>query len=184
MPQPRKWSRRRTTCSSTGSLNRQGLKHWSHALDNGLSRVEFVRAVLASTEFRQQMASVEDLTKYRDIDLDHPGRLASVPRAGVGCIARAASPVAPVLGAARHAAPQAAPPAISRLHGRRCEPRLFHGPDRTARRARDRVRARREQSRVLRRQHRTQRLDQRRLAQDAACGATTACCRSRAIRRA
>ena len=57
-------------------LNRQpepaALKHWSHALDNGLSRVEFVRAVLASTEFREQMASVEDLTKYRDIDLIIP----------------------------------------------------------------------------------------------------------------
>jgi FkbM family methyltransferase len=57
-------------------LNREpepaGLKHWSHALDTGLSRVEFVRAVLASTEFRQQMASVEDLTKYRDIDLIIP----------------------------------------------------------------------------------------------------------------
>jgi FkbM family methyltransferase len=49
-----------------------GLKHWSHALDDGLSRVEFVRAVLASTEFREQMASVEDLTKYRDIDLIIP----------------------------------------------------------------------------------------------------------------
>ena len=57
-------------------LNREpepeGLKHWSHELDSGLSRVEFVRAVLASTEFRQQMASVEDLTKYRDIDLIIP----------------------------------------------------------------------------------------------------------------
>jgi FkbM family methyltransferase len=57
-------------------LNREpepaGLKHWAHALDHGLSRVEFVRAVLASTEFRAQMASVEDLTKYRDIDLIIP----------------------------------------------------------------------------------------------------------------
>ena len=57
-------------------LNREpepaGLKHWSNELDSGLSRVEFVRAVLASSEFREQMASVEDLTKYRDINLIIP----------------------------------------------------------------------------------------------------------------
>ena len=57
-------------------LNREpepaGLKHWSQALDDGLSRVEFVRAVLASTEFREQMASIEDFTKYRDINLIIP----------------------------------------------------------------------------------------------------------------
>jgi FkbM family methyltransferase len=51
-----------------------GLKHWSSALDRGLSRVEFVRAVLASAEFRHQMAAVEDLTKYQDVDLIIPAQ--------------------------------------------------------------------------------------------------------------
>ena len=49
-----------------------GLKHWSRALDNGLSRVEFVRAVLASTECKEKMGAVDNLTKYRDIDLIIP----------------------------------------------------------------------------------------------------------------
>ena len=57
-------------------LNREpepvALSHWSQALNGGLSRVEFVRAVLASTEFRGQMAAIADLTKYRDIDLIIP----------------------------------------------------------------------------------------------------------------
>ena len=57
-------------------LNREpdpaGLKHWSTELDNGLSRMKFVHAVLTSAEFKQQMASVDDLTKYRDIDLIIP----------------------------------------------------------------------------------------------------------------
>ena len=57
-------------------LNREpepvALTHWTQALDGGLSRVEFVRAVLASTEFRGQMEAIADLTEYRDIDLIIP----------------------------------------------------------------------------------------------------------------
>ena len=68
-------------------LNREpepaGLKYWSQALDDGLSRAEFVRAVLASTEFTEQMASLSDLTRYRDVDSDHPHRHPSIPRSGL-----------------------------------------------------------------------------------------------------
>lgn len=57
-------------------LNREpeaaGLRHWSSALDGGLSRLEFVRAVVSSSEFRQTMASVEDLSQYGDVDLIFP----------------------------------------------------------------------------------------------------------------
>jgi FkbM family methyltransferase len=73
-------------------LNREpepsGLKHWSSALDRGLSRVEFVRAVLASAEFRHQMAAVEDLTKYHDVDLIIPaqGRQFRVPASDVSLV--------------------------------------------------------------------------------------------------
>ena len=58
-----------------------GLRHWSSALANGLSRVEFVRAVLASAEFKASMAAVDDLTQYRDVDLVIPirGRQFRVP---------------------------------------------------------------------------------------------------------
>ena len=48
-----------------------GLRHWSSAIDNGLSRIEFVRAVLASPEFRQQM-TVADVSGFRDVDLIIP----------------------------------------------------------------------------------------------------------------
>jgi FkbM family methyltransferase len=64
------------------------LRHWSHMLDNGLSRVEFVRAVLASREFRQHMAEVGDLTKYRDVDLIIPvdGRRFMAPASDVSLV--------------------------------------------------------------------------------------------------
>ena len=51
-----------------------GLKHWSRCLESGLSKVEFVRAMLASAEFKQSIAAVEDLTKYHDVDLVIPVR--------------------------------------------------------------------------------------------------------------
>ncbi|HKE88055.1 MAG TPA: FkbM family methyltransferase [Vicinamibacterales bacterium] len=65
-----------------------GLRHWSSALQNGLSRVEFIRAVLASTEFRESMAAVEDLTKYQDVDLIIPldGRQFRVPASDVSLV--------------------------------------------------------------------------------------------------
>lgn len=50
------------------------LQHWASALENGLSKVEFVRTVLASAEFRQSMAAIEDLTPYQDVDLIIPIR--------------------------------------------------------------------------------------------------------------
>lgn len=48
-----------------------GLQHWSSALDQGLSRVDFVRAVLASPEFQQQLAFT-DVAAYHDVDLVVP----------------------------------------------------------------------------------------------------------------
>ena len=49
-----------------------GLKHWSSALESGLARSEFVRAVLASAEFRARMAASDTLTRYHDVDLIIP----------------------------------------------------------------------------------------------------------------
>jgi FkbM family methyltransferase len=49
-----------------------GLKHWSSALEDGLPRTEFLRAMLASEEFRQRMPAEEALTKHRDVDLIIP----------------------------------------------------------------------------------------------------------------
>ena len=73
-------------------LNREpepvGLKHWSIALQNGLSRVEFVRAILASTEFKQTMEAVEDLTRYHDVDLVIPvrGQQLRVPASDISLV--------------------------------------------------------------------------------------------------
>jgi FkbM family methyltransferase len=49
-----------------------GLRHWSSALASGLPRTQFVRAMLSSAEFRQRMATPEELTKYGDVDLIIP----------------------------------------------------------------------------------------------------------------
>lgn len=57
-------------------LNREpepaGLKHWSHALENGLRREEFLHAMLSSAEFREKSGSLEIFSKYQDIDLIVP----------------------------------------------------------------------------------------------------------------
>jgi FkbM family methyltransferase len=60
-----------------------GLRHWSSELEHGMSRSEFIRAVLASAEFKQSMAEVDELTRYDDIDLVIPirGRQFRVPAA-------------------------------------------------------------------------------------------------------
>jgi FkbM family methyltransferase len=65
-----------------------GLRHWSHALENGLSRVEFVRAILASAEFRDTMTAVEDLTRFQNVDLIIPvcGRALRVPASDVSLV--------------------------------------------------------------------------------------------------
>jgi FkbM family methyltransferase len=55
-----------------------GLKHWSSSLSSGLSRTEFLRAMLTSAEFRQRMIADEPITRYGDVDLIIPtahGRL-------------------------------------------------------------------------------------------------------------
>jgi len=49
-----------------------GLTHWTTALANGLPRAEFLRAVLASSEFRQRMIAVDDLPRLQDVDLIIP----------------------------------------------------------------------------------------------------------------
>jgi FkbM family methyltransferase len=49
-----------------------GLHHWTWTLDNGLSREEFVRAILASDEFKAKMADAERLTPFNDVDLIIP----------------------------------------------------------------------------------------------------------------
>src|SRR5262249_45139544 len=48
-----------------------GLKHWSSLLQNGLSKQEFLRAVISSSEFQQKVGTA-DLGKYQDIDLIIP----------------------------------------------------------------------------------------------------------------
>jgi FkbM family methyltransferase len=65
-----------------------GLRHWSGALKNGLSRIEFIRAVLASAEFKQSMAASDDLTKYEDVDLIIPihGRQFRVPASDLSLV--------------------------------------------------------------------------------------------------
>jgi FkbM family methyltransferase len=65
-----------------------GLRHWASALQNGLSRVEFVRAMLASAEFRQTMAAIEDLTPYQDVDLIIPirGQQFRVPASDISLV--------------------------------------------------------------------------------------------------
>jgi len=65
-----------------------GLKHWSTALRNGLSKVEFVRAVLASAEFKQTMDAVEDMSGYRDVDLIIPvrGQQLRVPASDISLV--------------------------------------------------------------------------------------------------
>ncbi len=67
-----------------------GLEHWSHALENGFSRVEFVRAMLASAEFKQSMAAVADLTDYHDVDLVIPvrGQQFRVPASDISLVPR------------------------------------------------------------------------------------------------
>jgi FkbM family methyltransferase len=73
-------------------LNREpepaGLKHWSGALASGLSRMEFVRAVMASAEFREQLTAIDPLTKYRDVDLLIPidGRHFRVPASDLSLV--------------------------------------------------------------------------------------------------
>ena len=63
-------------------LNREpepeALRHWSAALENGLSQEQFVQAVLASSEFRQKMGTAET---HEDVDLIIPmlGRQLRVP---------------------------------------------------------------------------------------------------------
>jgi FkbM family methyltransferase len=65
-----------------------GLKHWSIALENGLPRAEFLRAVLASPEFREKMLGVEDLPKLQDVDLIIPirGHQFRVPASDVSLV--------------------------------------------------------------------------------------------------
>jgi len=57
-------------------LNREpdsaGLKHWSSALAQGLPTIDFVRAVLASAEFRSRVPSSDAPTAQGDVDLIIP----------------------------------------------------------------------------------------------------------------
>jgi FkbM family methyltransferase len=48
-----------------------GLKHWSGVLQNGLSKKDFLRAVLSSSEFQEKMGSA-DFSKYQGVDLIIP----------------------------------------------------------------------------------------------------------------
>src|SRR5262249_11602542 len=48
-----------------------GLKHWSGVLQNGLSKKDFLRAVLASSEFQEKMGSA-DFSRYQGVDLIIP----------------------------------------------------------------------------------------------------------------
>ena len=49
-----------------------GLKHWSSALESGMPRAEFVRAILASAEFRAHMTKADALTNYEGVDVIVP----------------------------------------------------------------------------------------------------------------
>jgi len=49
-----------------------GLKHWTMALENGLTKDNFIRAVLTSAEFREKSAESEQLQSYENVDLIIP----------------------------------------------------------------------------------------------------------------
>jgi FkbM family methyltransferase len=49
-----------------------GLHYWSSALESGLARAEFIRAVLESDEFQARMDLAETLVRYDDVDLVIP----------------------------------------------------------------------------------------------------------------
>lgn len=49
-----------------------GQKHWSSALKGGLQREEFLRALLSSLEFRENMGAIESFSKHQDVDLIIP----------------------------------------------------------------------------------------------------------------
>jgi FkbM family methyltransferase len=49
-----------------------GLKHWSTALQGGLLREDFLRAILSSLEFREKMDATEGFSKYQDVDFIIP----------------------------------------------------------------------------------------------------------------
>ena len=60
-----------------------GLRHWSRSLQAGMTRGEFLLAMVSSAEFRAKVGAAESFDKYQDIDLIIPlhGQCFRVPAA-------------------------------------------------------------------------------------------------------
>jgi hypothetical protein len=49
-----------------------GLRHYKAMLSQGMSKTDFLKALISSAEFRNKVGSMDFLQKYNDIDLIVP----------------------------------------------------------------------------------------------------------------